>query len=228
MPQQRDCRGQEKTRKQQSVPRESGRVSKGGCVLKQPWAWGRRTLPGRLALVPTKQYPHVNTSHTWARTYTSNTSPTYITMCTHLHSHMHIETHTHTCLYTHSPCIVLTLTYVLTHQLMYSMHTLTCSHTNICIVLIVVLTHSTQLSTHRYTHIQLHSNTPSHNDTILAYKHTPIHRHTVHLLDTHKHSTHMYTHRNTDVHLTADILILHINFTIHLHVYTTHTHICIY
>lgn len=91
---------------------------------------------------------------------------------------------------------------------------------HICIVLIV-LTHSTQLSIHRYTHIQLHSNTPSHNDTILAYKHIPIHRHTVHLLDTHKHSTHMYTHRNTDVHLTTNIL--HINFIIHLHVYTTHT-----
>lgn len=156
MPQPRDCRGQEKTRKQQSVPRESGRVSKGGCVLKQPWAWGRRTLPGRLALVPTKQYPHVNTSHAWARTYTSNTSPTYITMCTHLHSHMHIETHTHTCLYTHSPCIVLTLTYVLTHQLMYSIHTLTCSHTTYM--------HSTH-STHTF-HTAIHTQVYSHTVTL--------------------------------------------------------------
>lgn len=154
MPQQRDCRGQEKTRKQQSVPRESGRVSKGGCVLKQPWAWGRRTLPGRLALVPTKQYPHVNTSHTWARTYTSNTSATYITMCTHLHSHMHIETHTHMLIHT------LTL---------HSTHTNVCTHTS---------THVLYAYSHMFTYKYMHS-THSSTHTFHTAIHTQVYSHTV-------------------------------------------------
>lgn len=123
---------------------------------------------------------------------------------------MHIETHTHTLYNTHTDIY----TFNLCTLCIYS-HTFTCNIYAQCSYILYSYPYM-----HNYTQIHIHKMIPYTHKT---YIHTPIHRYTVHILAVPKHSTHMRTHRNTDVHSIADILILHMNSYTFSYMYTLHT-----